>query len=65
MPQRDGNRQPDTKEAPMATFILRKVDDTFWGQFRERAAREGFALRWVLLELIGYYIRHGLPKEQR
>lgn len=47
----------------MASFILRKVDDTFWVQFRERAQREGHTLRWVILELLQYYVRNGLPKK--
>lgn len=46
----------------MASFILRKVDDKFWAKFRERAQSEGHPMRWVLLELIAYYIRHGMPK---
>lgn len=49
----------------MASFILRKVDDTLWADFRARAQREGRPMRWVILALIGYYIRHGLPKEPR
>ena len=49
----------------MASFILRKVDDETWQQFRARAQSEGHSLRWVILELIAYYIRHGLPKAKR
>jgi plasmid stability protein len=44
----------------MANFILRKVDDALWQQFRERAQREGHSLRWVLVQLVEYYIKHGL-----
>lgn len=46
----------------MASFILRKVEDDLWSKFRERAQREGHTLRWVILTLIAYYIRHGVPK---
>ena len=49
----------------MASFILRKVDDQTWAQFRERAQLEGHTLRWILLELIQYYIRNGIPKRGR
>lgn len=46
----------------MASFILRKVDDTLWKQFRERAQREGHTLRWIILELIVRYVKNGMPK---
>jgi plasmid stability protein len=44
----------------MANFILRKVDDELWKQFRERAQSEGRSLRWLVLELIRRYIVKGL-----
>jgi hypothetical protein len=46
----------------MANFILRKVDDTLWDKFRARCQSEGHPMRWVILALIAYYIRKGLPK---
>lgn len=46
----------------MASFIMRTVDDGLWGRFRTRCQKEGHTLRWVILTLIEYYIRHGLPK---
>lgn len=46
----------------MADYILRKVDVELWRRFRERAVSEGHTLRWVLLALIDFYIRRGLPK---
>jgi hypothetical protein len=64
MPPRDENRQPDTKGVAMPSFMLRRVDEALWIQFRERVTADGYTPRWVLLELIGYYIRHGLPKER-
>jgi hypothetical protein len=33
-----------------------------WRDFRTRVAGEGRTVRWVLMELVGYYARHGLPK---
>lgn len=48
----------------MASFILRKVDDDTWTKFRERAQAEGHTLRWVILALIGHYIRNGMPKSR-
>jgi len=49
----------------MASFILRKVDDELWKQFRDRAQAEGHTLRWIILELISHYIRNGLPKKSK
>jgi hypothetical protein len=46
----------------MASFILRKVEDDKWTRFRERAQKEGHTLRWVILDLIAFYTRHGLPE---
>ena len=47
----------------MANYILRQVDDQLWQRFRARAAADGHALKWVLLELIRYYTVHGLPRK--
>jgi plasmid stability protein len=44
----------------MANYILRKVDDGLWQSFRARAATDGHSLRWLLLELIRRYAKHGL-----
>ena len=43
-------------------FILRNPDPDLWEQFKARAASEGRSLRWVILELIRYYVTQGLPK---
>lgn len=48
----------------MTSFILRNVEDDLWKRFRERARGEGRTLRWIVLQLIAHYIRHGLPKEK-
>lgn len=44
-------------------FILRNADDGLWKRFHARAAKEGRTLRWVLLNLLEYYVKHGLPTE--
>jgi hypothetical protein len=46
----------------MASYILRNVDQGLWAKFRARATAEGHALRWLILTLIDYYVKHGLPK---
>lgn len=43
-------------------FILRNADDDLWERFRARTQKEGRTLRWVILELILFYVRHGLPE---
>lgn len=46
----------------MANYILRHVDDDLWDKFRARAEREGRALKWLLLELVRYYAKYGMPQ---
>jgi len=46
----------------MASFMLRKVDEELWQQFRERAQKEGHPLRWVLVQLVEQYIKRGLDR---
>lgn len=41
-------------------YILRDADDELWARFKERAAKEGHTLRWLVLEMIRRYIQHGL-----
>jgi hypothetical protein len=41
-------------------YIIRDVDKKLWKQFKDRAASEGRSLRWVILEMIKYYVAHGL-----
>lgn len=45
----------------MANYILRNVEPELWASFKQRAASEGRALRWLLLEMIVYYVKRGLP----
>lgn len=48
----------------MPDYILRNIDRPTWDKFKARAAREGHKLRWVLLKLIGRYVKHGLDKDE-
>jgi len=41
-------------------YILRDIDTKLWKQFKERAAAEGRSLRWVIIEMIKHYVKHGL-----
>lgn len=41
-------------------YILRNIDSKLWKQFKERAAKEGRSLRWLILEFIRRYIMRGL-----
>jgi len=45
----------------MGSYILRKLDEATWDQFKARAARDGHSLKYVILQFIAFYIRHGLP----
>lgn len=40
-------------------YILRNIEPKLWKQFKQRAASEGRPLRWVILELIKHYVKHG------
>ena len=46
----------------MAAYILRNLDVELWSTVKARAAKEGHALRWIILKLLDYYAKHGLPK---
>lgn len=46
----------------MPSYILRNVDPELWTKVKARAEKEGHALRWVILQLLVYYAKHGLPK---
>jgi hypothetical protein len=48
---------------PLTDYLIRDIDKKLWKQFKERAAKEGRSLRWVLLEFIKSYVTHGLPKD--
>lgn len=46
----------------MPSFIIRKIDDDLWEQFKARAEAEGHSLKWLMLYFIRSYIEHGKPK---
>lgn len=43
----------------MPSFIIRKIDQALWDQFKAKAAQEGHALRHVMMSLMGVYARKG------
>jgi hypothetical protein len=49
----------------MPHYILRNVPNDLWQQAKERATTDGRPLRHVLIDLLRYYVSHGLPPFQR
>ena len=48
------------------TYLLRNVPDELWARVKARAVIDGFAYpRYVILELLRSYVRHGLPKPRK
>ena len=47
----------------MPSYILRNLDDDFWAKFKKRAEKDGHPLRWVIVSLIEFYVRHGMPQK--
>ncbi len=44
------------------TYLLRNVPDDLWARVKARALQDGFAYpRYVILDLLRYYVAHGLP----
>lgn len=43
------------------TYLLRQIPDDLWGQVKQRALREGYTLRYIVLRLLALYARQGLP----
>ena len=41
-------------------YIIRDTSSDLWKAFRERAAKEGRSLKWLLEELIRRYVARGL-----
>jgi len=56
-----GGRPPTG--GPVSTYVLRKIDPELWAAFQARAKDDGYALKWLLLELIRRYVTGGLPRE--
>ena len=46
----------------MPSYILRDVDPQLWQKLKVKAAREGEAIRAVILRLIKEYVRNGGAK---
>lgn len=46
----------------MADYILRGVDPDLWDHFKARCEDEGRSMRWVLIQLLTHYLKHGLPR---
>jgi hypothetical protein len=46
----------------MASYMIRNLDPVLWNAARDRAKAEGHNLKWVILQLIAYYVRAGLPR---
>ena len=44
------------------TYMLRNIDPELWSQVKTRAASEGRGLRWIVLYLLAFYARKGLPE---
>lgn len=48
----------------MPHYVLRNVDQELWTQARTRARTiDGRPIRHVLLDLLRYYVEHGLPPQ--
>lgn len=48
----------------MSSYILRNLEEhgQLWENFKIRAAKDGHGMKWVILQLIRYYVAKGLPK---
>ena len=44
---------------PPVNYALRRIDADIWRKAKTRAASEGRTIRFVLLELIRVYAKHG------
>lgn len=42
------------------TYLLRNIPDDLWVRVKRRAAKDGHALRFVILKLLERYAIHGL-----
>jgi len=51
-----------TKRDRGTAYLLERLPPQMWADVKTRAAKEGHALRWIILKLLDYYAKHGLPK---
>jgi hypothetical protein len=42
-------------------FLVRGIPDELWLQVKRRAYAEGHTLRFIVLKLLEFYARHGMP----
>lgn len=47
----------------MKFYLVRDIPDDLWVRVKQRAAKEGRSLRWVILKLLSLYSRKGMPDE--
>ena len=48
----------------MAHYVLRNVEQETWEEVKRMTKKENRSIRSVLLVLIDFYVKHGLPKQQ-
>jgi hypothetical protein len=44
------------------TYLLRDIDPKLWAKVQAKAKSEGRTARGVILLLLAYYAKHGLPE---
>jgi plasmid stability protein len=42
-------------------YLVRDIPDDVWVAVKRRAAKGGRSLRWVIIELLKFYAKKGLP----
>lgn len=47
----------------MKFYLLRDIPDELWIRVKRRAAKDGQNLRFIVLKLLEYFAKHGLPKD--
>lgn len=47
----------------MKFYLLRDIPDELWIRVKKRAAKDGRNLRVIVLRLLEYYAKRGLPEE--
>lgn len=49
----------------MKFYLLRDIPDELWIRVKQRAAKEGRSLRFVVLKLLGRYAQIGLSDDEK
>jgi hypothetical protein len=47
---------------PMSSYMLRNMPPELFKAAKDKAATEGHNLKWVILQLLTYYVKAGLPR---